>query len=368
MEDISQLKNNLVTTLESIKQILERNERTIAEKLAAAEKEIKQKRALILKEREQWEKDKEKKEKNLQKDIEQQFASLRKEQELFSEEKRKMEGIQTFQKSMIKLNVGGHKFATSKTTLSNPLEPNSMLNAMFSGRYILESDEDGHFFIDRDGRHFFHILNYLRDATKFVIPGDEQVRRELLIEAEYFRLENLVAQMDTQKFVYQSDFDQNGLFYWLGTKGKSREWTSPESVSVSWSNGSKEKIILSPSAHHSAICGITHIIIKLNTVFALSAFSLRVRSCNNCGDPVQFPKLEGQDGGQWEALWEGQNNFLNMNMYHLGHYGNQGQPQSLTVNINAKKAYQSFKISCRGGCLGYISNIEFYGEGRKFLM
>ena len=29
-----------------------------------------------------------------------------------------------------------------------------MLAVMFSGRYDLVRDEDGHIFIDRDGRHF----------------------------------------------------------------------------------------------------------------------------------------------------------------------------------------------------------------------
>jgi len=55
---------------------------------------------------------------------------------------------------------------------------------MFSGRYAVDKDE-GHFFIDRDGRTFHLILNYLRDPTKFILPEDPQVKRELLIEAQY---------------------------------------------------------------------------------------------------------------------------------------------------------------------------------------
>jgi hypothetical protein len=89
-------------------------------------------------------------------------------------------------------NQGGYKYVTSKTTLSNPVEPVSMLSAMFSGRfgffndfftpiltalqrYALEKDDEGHFFIDRDGRRFHYILNYLRDPTTFVVPEDPQV-------------------------------------------------------------------------------------------------------------------------------------------------------------------------------------------------
>ncbi len=39
-----------------------------------------------------------------------------------------------------------------------------MLAAMFSGRHELQREPDGSFFIDRDGAHFRHILNFLRDG------------------------------------------------------------------------------------------------------------------------------------------------------------------------------------------------------------
>ncbi|NYT47305.1 MAG: hypothetical protein H0A75_06710 [Candidatus Methanofishera endochildressiae] len=34
---------------------------------------------------------------------------------------------------------------------------------MFSGRYPIQKGKDGNYFIDRDGTHFNHILNFLRD-------------------------------------------------------------------------------------------------------------------------------------------------------------------------------------------------------------
>jgi hypothetical protein len=40
-----------------------------------------------------------------------------------------------------------------------------MLGAMFSGRYPIQKDKDGNYFIDRDGTHFSHILNFLRDES-----------------------------------------------------------------------------------------------------------------------------------------------------------------------------------------------------------
>ena len=55
--------------------------------------------------------------------------------------------------SMIKLNVGGKMHQTTLDTLRK--DPDSMLCAMFSGRFELKPDEqDGSYFIDRDGKLF----------------------------------------------------------------------------------------------------------------------------------------------------------------------------------------------------------------------
>ena len=65
--------------------------------------------------------------------------------------------------SIVKLNVGGQHFTTSVQTLKK--DPNSMLAAMFSGKFEMKPSEDGSFFIDRDGTYFRFILNYLRNGT-----------------------------------------------------------------------------------------------------------------------------------------------------------------------------------------------------------
>ena len=94
--------------------------------------------------------------------------------------------------SIVKLNVGGHYFTTSLQTLTR--DPNSMLAAMFSGKFEMKPHEDGTFFIDRDGTHFRFILNYLRTG-KLTSPEGEAALKELQEEAEFYQIEGLIEKL-----------------------------------------------------------------------------------------------------------------------------------------------------------------------------
>ncbi|KAL3644127.1 FH protein interacting protein fip2 [Castilleja foliolosa] len=95
--------------------------------------------------------------------------------------------------SIVRLNIGGKKFCTTVDTLSQR-EPGSMLAAMFSGRHTICQDSDkGYVFVDRDGKHFRHILNWLRDGVIPTLKDSEY--SELLREAEYFQLIGLMEEI-----------------------------------------------------------------------------------------------------------------------------------------------------------------------------
>ena len=71
----------------------------------------------------------------------------------------------------------------------------SMLHAMFSSRFDTKPGEDGSYFIDRDGTHFRYILNYLRTG-ELIVPNDEIIRRELLAEAKFYQVEEMINELE----------------------------------------------------------------------------------------------------------------------------------------------------------------------------
>ena len=92
------------------------------------------------------------------------------------------------QNEPITLNVGGKKHRTTKSTLS--ASSNSVLSKMFEGNVSVKPAKDGSYFIDRDGKHFRYILNFLRDGT--VNISDNSIINELLQEAQYYQIPSLI--------------------------------------------------------------------------------------------------------------------------------------------------------------------------------
>ncbi len=79
-----------------------------------------------------------------------------------------------------------------------------MLRAMFSGRIDVTTDSDGYILIDRSGRHFEFILNYLRDEDPqsliYYLDGckDDAELYDLLKEAKFYCIEPLVKAIESR--------------------------------------------------------------------------------------------------------------------------------------------------------------------------
>ena len=119
--------------------------------------------------------------------LREQTSRLRQEQESIDAMSKKLDQVHF--SSTVNLNVGGQHFTTSLQTLTK--DPNSMLAAMFSGKFEMKPSKDGSFFIDRDGTHFRFILNFLRTG-KLTLPKGATFTEELEEEAEFYQIQGLI--------------------------------------------------------------------------------------------------------------------------------------------------------------------------------
>jgi uncharacterized protein YjbI with pentapeptide repeats len=117
-----------------------------------------------------------------------------------------------------------------------------MLGVMFSGRHALPQQEDGSFFIDRDGDTFSNILSYLRDRSIIlsIIPRlSDEVRQRLLHEAMFYQLQELeiiLSVMGTYSIV--CNYRESGQttqevdldYEVISSSGKSKQFNHPKYI------------------------------------------------------------------------------------------------------------------------------------------
>jgi hypothetical protein len=81
-----------------------------------------------------------------------------------------MQTHQEKQEGRVELNIGGYRFETSVQTLRRVRH--TFFDAYFSGRYAQDVCNDGSIFVDRDGEHFGHVLEFMRNGVIAVAePG-----------------------------------------------------------------------------------------------------------------------------------------------------------------------------------------------------
>lgn len=92
----------------------------------------------------------------------------------------------------VSLNVGGDVYTTTLDTLTRYRD--SMLGAMFGGQIPVLRDERGNVFIDRDGKVFRYILNYLRTGSLDLPRGFKELAL-LRREVDFFQIRPLMEEV-----------------------------------------------------------------------------------------------------------------------------------------------------------------------------
>ena len=82
------------------------------------------------------------------------------------------------------LNVGGNIFTTSRSKLCR--YPESMLGQLFGGKSKVTYDDTGSVFIERDGKMFMHVLNFL-SSGKLLLPQKFENYDLLKSEASFIK-------------------------------------------------------------------------------------------------------------------------------------------------------------------------------------
>jgi len=88
----------------------------------------------------------------------------------------------------VKLNVGGSLHYTTIDTLT---KHDTKLKAMFTGKMDVVPDSEGFTVIERSGKHFDAILNFLRDGS-IALPESKAELSELYVEARYYLIQDLL--------------------------------------------------------------------------------------------------------------------------------------------------------------------------------
>ena len=99
-----------------------------------------------------------------------------------------------------------------------------MLAAMFSGKFEVKPSEDGAFFIDRDGKHFRFILNYLRDG-ELIVPEGATFLKELEAEAKFYQIKGLLREL---KDKIQECFEKSVILMNEEHRSTLKSWLPPQ--------------------------------------------------------------------------------------------------------------------------------------------
>lgn len=97
----------------------------------------------------------------------------------------------------VHIDVGGQIYTSSLETLTR--YPDSKLGKLFNGTIPIVLDSlKQHYFIDRDGHLFRHILNFMR-SSRLLLPDGFDEFEALMEEARYYEIHDMVTTIEDMK-------------------------------------------------------------------------------------------------------------------------------------------------------------------------
>ena len=190
-------------------------------------------------------------------------------------------------------------------------------------KLILNKGENENKFLNFDGRvlrveplaNVSHLEKYI---SKMVSKRWFDYERN-----DIYCLKQLKEQIDKNnngfKFTYESDFDKNGLLYWIGTNGfNAEEWTNPSTCSLIEINtidgkniatGKLEDIVNHDTVAncHTSDDNFAWIVLDLGVFIIPSHYTLRHSKGFNQSAPRNWSFMMSREGNEWDLLYEHKN-------------------------------------------------------------
>jgi hypothetical protein len=244
---------------------------------------------------------------------------------------------------------------------------------MFSGSgFDMQLNEEGAYFIDRDGTHFRHVLNYLRGCFDPETLGSAAARRELLVEADFYNLTGLCHLLQRVQLPFQgSATAENGVMHWLGTGRGTRAWANPcdggfVSVGGTCALAYKQNLV-TRSAQYTGPSGACstqptqHILIELAGGLRVEPTHYSLRYGGSCHQPKCWKLEAAQDSSSTEFVLLSEH--MNDTSIQLG--GNVAAWAVTIPETAPVRAFGIFRLSCHSSAGGHsclhIGCFEVYG-------